>query len=160
MPFFDVVSEVNRQEVRNALDQAQRELRIRFDFKGVDAGFQFEDDALLVWAEEEFQVNQLAEILKTKLAGRKVDVDALHPQPMEASGRQKRQRFSLVEGIDRDHSKKITKLVKDSRLKLQSQIQGPKVRITGKKRDDLQDMIQRLKDAEIGVPLQFNNFRD
>ena len=160
MPSFDVVSEVNRQEVRNALDQAQRELRIRFDFRGVDAGVQFEEDALLVWAEEDFQVNQLAEILKTKLAGRKVDVDALDPQPMEASGRQKRQRFNLIEGIDRDNSKKIARLVKESRHKLQVQIQGPKVRITGKKRDDLQDMIQQLKDAEMGIPLQFNNFRD
>ena len=160
MPTFDVVSEVDLQEVRNAIDQSMRELRTRFDFRGVDAGFDLEGDIVTVWAQEEFQVNQLVDILRDKLTRRSVDIGALDPRPLEASGKQKRQPFGLKQGIDRDASKRIVKTVKDSRLKVQSQIQGDKVRVTGKKRDDLQAVIAKLKDGDFGVPLQFNNFRD
>lgn len=160
MPSFDVVSEIDAQEVRNAADQAARELGTRFDFRGVDAGFAFEGEEILVWAEEEFQVDQLTDVLKEKLAKRKVDVGALDAQAMEASGKQKRVKFRLRQGIDRDVSRQITKLVKDSRFKVQAQVQGDKVRVTGKKRDDLQTVMVSLRDADIDIPLQFNNFRD
>ncbi|HIA19509.1 MAG TPA: YajQ family cyclic di-GMP-binding protein [Planctomycetaceae bacterium] len=160
MASFDVVSEVEVQEVRNAVDQAARELGTRFDFRGVDAGFDFEEGEILVWAEEEFQVHQLTDILKEKLAKRKVDVGALDAQDLEASGKQKRLKFRLRQGIDRDVSRQITKLVKDSRFKVQAQVQGDKVRVTGKKRDDLQSVMGSLRDADIDTPLQFNNFRD
>ena len=160
MPSFDVVSEIEVQEVRNAVDQAARELGTRFDFRGVDAGFDFEGEEILVWAEEEFQVHQLTDVLKEKLAKRKVDVGALDAQALEASGKQKRVKFRLRQGIDRDVSRHITKLVKDSRFKVQAQVQGDKVRVTGKKRDDLQTVMGSLRDADIDIPLQFNNFRD
>ena len=160
MASFDVVSEVEAQEVRNAVDQAARELGTRFDFRGVDAGFEYERDEIQVWAEEEFQVHQLIDVLKEKLAKRKVDIGALDAQDLEASGKQKRLKFRLRQGIDGDVSRQITKLVKGSRLKVQAQVQGEKVRITGKKRDDLQSLMGSLRDADIDIPLQFNNFRD
>ena len=160
MPAFDVVSEVDLQELRNAVDQSMRELKTRFDFRGVDAGFELAAEVVTVWAQEEFQVNQLVDILKDKMTRRSVDIGALDPRPMEASGKQKRQPFGLKQGIDRDASRKIVKTVKDTKLKVQSQIQGDKVRVTGKKRDDLQAIIAKLKDSDYGVPLQFDNFRD
>lgn len=160
MPAFDVVSEVDLQEVRNAVDQSMREVRIRFDFRGVDAGFVLEGETITVWAQEEFQVDQLVDILMDKMTRRSVDVGALEPRPLEASGRQKRQPFGLKRGIDRDASKQIAKTVKATGLKVQSQIHGDKVRVTGKKRDDLQAVIAKLKNGDFGLPLQFNNFRD
>ena len=160
MPSFDVVSEVDLQEVRNAVDQTNRELRTRFDFRGVDAGAELEGGTVTVWAQEEFQVRQLIDILQDKMTRRGVDIGALDPRTLEASGKQKRQPFGLKQGIDRDASRGIVKTVKDAKLKVQSQIQGEKVRITGKKRDDLQRVIAALKDGDFGVPLQFNNFRD
>lgn len=160
MPSFDVVSEVDMQEVRNAVDQATRELSTRFDFKGVDAEFELADDQIRLAAEEEFQLEQMLAILKDKLIRRDVDVRALDPGKVEASGKQKRQSFSLKQGIERDDAKKITKLIKDSKLKVQSQVQGDQVRVTGKKRDDLQEVMALLKKAELEVPLNFKNFRD
>ncbi len=160
MPSFDVVSEVDLQEVRNAVDQASRELSTRFDFKGVDAGFELVDEQIQMFAQEEFQLEQMLGILKDKLIRRDVDVRALDPGKVEASGKQKRQTFSLKQGIGRDDAKKITKLIKDSKLKVQSQVQGEQVRVTGKKRDDLQDVIAMLKKSELEVPLDFKNFRD
>ena len=160
MPSFDVVSEVDLQEVRNAVDQANRELKTRFDFRGVDSGVELDGQTVTVWAAEEFQVRQLVDILQDKMTRRSVDIGALDPQPLEVSGKQKRQPFGLKQGIDRDASRAIVKTVKDARLKVQSQVQGEKVRVTGKKRDDLQQVIAALKEGDYGVPLQFNNFRD
>lgn len=160
MPSFDVVSEVDMQEVRNAVDQANRELGTRFDFKGVDAGFELADGHIQLFANEEFQLEQMVVILRDKLVRREVDVRALDPGKVEASGKQKRQQFALKQGIDRDDAKKIVKVVKDSKLKVQTQIQGDQVRITGKKRDELQQIITALRAAEIEIPLAFNNFRD
>ncbi len=160
MPSFDVISEVDLQEVRNAVDQASRELRTRFDFKGVDASFEYADEGILLAAMEEFQLGQMLDILKDKLNRRGVDVRALDPGTIEASGKQKRQAFALKQGIDRDTAKRLVKILKDSRLKVQSQIQGEQVRVTGKKRDDLQQAIAALKDAGPEVPLDFTNFRD
>jgi len=160
MPSFDVVSEVDLQEVRNAVDQASRELGTRFDFNGVDAGFEFADGIIRLHAQEEFQLGQMLDILRDKLTRRNVDTRALDPGEVEASGKQKRQQFSLKQGIDRDMAKKIVKLIKDSRLKVQTQVQGDQVRVTGKKRDDLQDVIAMLKKTELELPLNFTNFRD
>lgn len=160
MPSFDVVSEVDIQEVRNAVDQAVRELGTRFDFKGVDAGFELTGERIQLHAQEEFQLGQMLDILRDKLTRRSVDVRALEPGDVEASGKQKRQSFGLKQGIDRDTARKIVKLVKDAKLKVQTQIQGDQVRVTGKKRDDLQQAIAALKAAELELPLDFSNFRD
>lgn len=160
MPSFDIVSEVDLQEVRNAVDQAIRELGTRFDFRGVDAGFELLEDRIQLHAQEEFQLGQMLDILQDKLVRRGVDVRTLEPGTIEASGKQKRQTFSLKQGIDRDTAKKIVKLIKDAKLKVQSQVQGDQVRVTGKKRDDLQQAIAALKAAELDLPLDFNNFRD
>jgi len=160
MPSFDVVSEVDIQEVRNAVDQATRELGIRFDFKNVDSGFELTDGRIQLFAEEEFQLGQMLDILRDKLIRRGVDVRALDPGAVEASGKQKRQNFGLKQGIDKDSAKRIVKLIKDSKLKVQCQIQGDQVRVTGKKRDDLQSVMAALKDANLDLPLNFNNFRD
>jgi len=160
MPSFDVVSEVDFQEVRNAVDQATRELSTRFDFKGVDAGFELVDEHIRLHAQEEFQLEQMVDILSDKLIRREVDVRVLDPGKIEASGRQKRQQFALKQGIDRDNGKLIVKLIKDAKLKVQTQIQGDQVRVTGKKRDDLQEAMAMLRKAEVDVPLGFTNFRD
>lgn len=160
MPTFDVVSEVDLQEVRNAVDQASRELGTRFDFKGVDAAFELSDEKIQLYAQEEFQLEQMVQILKDKLIRREVDVRVLEPGKIEASGKQKRQHFDLKQGIDRDAAREIVKLIKDSKLKVQAQVQGDQVRVTGKKRDDLQAVMAVLRGAELEVPLSFKNFRD
>jgi cyclic-di-GMP-binding protein len=160
MPSFDVVSEVDIQEVRNAVDQATRELSTRFDFKNVEASFELADEQIKLEAREEFQLEQMVQILKDKLIRREVDVRVLDEGKIEASGKQKRQQFSLKQGIDRDAAREIVKLVKDSKLKVQAQIQGDQVRITGKKRDDLQAAMAALRGAELEIPLSFKNFRD
>lgn len=160
MPSFDVVSEVDLQEVRNAVDQASRELGTRFDFNGVDAGFEFADEKIRMHAEETFQLTQMLDILRDKLTRRNVDTRALDPGDVEASGKQKRQQFGLKQGIDKDMARTIVKLIKDAKLKVQSQVQGDQVRVTGKKRDDLQNVIAMLKKAELELPLNFTNFRD
>lgn len=160
MPSFDVVSEVDFQEVRNAVDQAARELRSRFDFKNVEAEFAFDDNGILIAAQEEFQIGQMLDILRDKLVRRSVDVRALDPGDVEAAGKQKRQRFALKQGIGKDDAKRIVKLIKDSKLKVQAQIQGEQVRVTGKKRDDLQNVIAQLKESELEIPLDYKNFRD
>ncbi|MYC25102.1 MAG: YajQ family cyclic di-GMP-binding protein [Gammaproteobacteria bacterium] len=160
MPSFDVVSQVDTQEIRNAVDQSWRDLRTRFDFKKVDAGFEFDGTSVLLWAEEEFQLGQLRDILRVKLAGRGVDVQALQPGDIEALGKVKRQSLHVVSGIETDICRKIVKLIKDLKLKVQSQIQAEQVRVMGKKRDDLQQVIATLREAELGIPIQFKNFRD
>jgi uncharacterized protein YajQ (UPF0234 family) len=161
MPSFDVVSEVDFQEVRNAVDQAVRELGTRFDFRGVDAGFELSDERIQLHAEEEFQLGQLLDILRDKLVKRGVDTRALDPGDIEASGKQKRQSFGLKQGIDRDAAKKIVKLIKDSKLKVQSQIQQDQVRVSGKKRDDLQAVMQLVREADdLGPEFRFTNRRE
>jgi len=160
MPSFDVVSEADLQEVRNAVDQASRELTTRFDFRGIEAGFELADTQIRLHAQEEFQLEQMLDILRDKLIKRSVDVRVLDPGKVEAAGKQKRQNFALKQGIDRDNGKLIVKLLKDAKLKVQTQIQGDQVRVTGKKRDDLQDVIALLRKAELDIPLNFTNFRD
>ncbi len=160
MPSFDIVSEVDLHEVRNAVDQTSRELRNRFDFRGVDAAVSLEDERILISAPEEFQIAQLEEILRDKLAGRGIDGRSLAAGDIEGVGKVKRQSFALRQGIDRDTAKKLTKLAKDSKLKVQAQVNGEKVRVTGKKRDDLQAIMAAARELEIDTPLQFDNFRD
>ncbi len=160
MPSFDIVSEVDQQEVRNAVDQAVRELRNRFDFRDVDAAISLEEAGVLIEAPEEFQIKQLEDILRDKLTSRNVDVRYLEPGAVEGAGKVKRKKYSLRQGIDRDTAKKITKLTKDSKIKVQAQVNGEKVRVTGKKRDDLQAVMALVKEADLTTPLQFNNFRD
>ena len=160
MPSFDIVSEIDLQEVRNAVDQASRELSSRFDFRGVDASVLLEDETIFVSAPEEFQINQIRDILRDKMASRKIDSRALQPGLIEGAGKVKRQKIELSQGISQDISKKITKLIKESKLKVQSQINGEKLRVTGKKRDELQSVMSLVKDADLPLPMQFNNFRD
>ena len=160
MPSFDVVSEVDLHELRNAVDQAGRELRSRFDFRGVDASFDLVDAGVQLLAREDFQLRQMEDILRDKMARRGLDVACLDPRDVEGAGKQRRQLFGLKQGIDRDTAKKIVRMVKDSRLKVGAQINGPKLRVTGKKRDDLQRVIAMLKDTSLDVPLQFDNYRD
>ena len=160
MPSFDIVSEIDLQEVRNAVDQASRELSSRFDFRGVDASVLLEDEIILVSAPEEFQINQIRDILRDKMTSRKIDSRALQLGSIEGVGKVKRQKLELSQGISQDISKKITKLIKESKLKVQSQINGEKLRVTGKKRDELQSVMSLVKDADLSLPMQFNNFRD
>jgi len=160
MPSFDVVSELNAHELTNAVDQANRELAQRFDFKDTGARFELEEFVVTVRAQVDFQLKQMLEILKPRLAKRGIDLVCLEVKEPEISLAAAVQKVILRHGIDPEAAKKITRLVKDAKLKVQAAIQGEKVRITGKQRDDLQSAIQLLRKAEFGLPLQFNNFRD
>lgn len=160
MPSFDVVSEVDMHEVTNAVDQANREVGTRFDFKGVDARFERKEDVITLIAEVEFQLQQMMDILRAKLAKRGVDFSCLEEKDPEIAGKQARQTVKLRQGIDQPLAKQIIKLIKDSKIKVQAQIQGDQVRVTGKKRDELQEVIAMLRKAELELPLQFTNFRE
>jgi uncharacterized protein YajQ (UPF0234 family) len=160
MPSFDVVSEINTHELSNAVDQAVRELEQRFDFKGTGARFELEETTVTMTASADFQLKQMLDILKLRLAKRGIDVGCLELKDPEITLASARQLVLLKHGIDAETGKKVSKLLKDSKLKVQAQIQGDKVRVTGKKRDDLQEAIALLKKSELEVPLQFNNFRD
>jgi len=160
MPSFDVVSEVDLQEVNNAVDQANREIGTRFDFKGVDARFERKDNEVELTAEADFQLNQMLDILRDKLAKRSVDVRALELRDPQPSGKLMHQTVVVRQGIDKDLARRIVKMIKDQKMKVQAAIQGEKVRVSGKKRDDLQGVIAMLKDSKVDLPLQYNNFRD
>tara|TARA_R110000772_G_scaffold15931_12_gene45778 strand:- start:1838 stop:2320 length:483 start_codon:yes stop_codon:yes gene_type:complete len=160
MPSFDVVSEVDMHEMSNAVDQAQREMTNRFDFKGVDASFELTDAEIILKAEVDFQTQQMLEILKNKMASRKLDLKALKLGEVEMSGQRAILKATIQQGIESEIARKIVKLIKDQKMKVQVAIQGDKVRVTGKKRDDLQDVMAVLREGNWGLPLQFNNFRD
>ncbi|HUX73465.1 MAG TPA: YajQ family cyclic di-GMP-binding protein [Steroidobacteraceae bacterium] len=160
MPSFDVVSEIDMHELTNAVDQASRELALRFDFKDIDAGFELLQTTVTMSAPAEFQLQQMLAILKLRIAKRGIDVACLEVSEPQINLAKAKQEVSLQHGIDADTGRKVARLIKDSRLKVQAQIQGDKVRIVGKKRDDLQEAIALLRKADIGIPLQFNNFRD
>ena len=160
MPSFDVVSELDHHELTNAVDQANREVENRFDFRGTGAKFALAEVVVTLEAPSEFQVQQMFAILSDKLARRKIDVTAMAPEKPEVSLHQTRQKVVMKHGIDAESARKVVKLVKESKIKVQASIQGEQVRITGKKRDDLQAVIQMLKKAELGLPLQFTNYRD
>ena len=160
MPSFDVVSEIDQHELTNAVDQVNREVGNRYDFKGSDARVEQAEHTLTLHAQSEFQLEQIMDILRQKLAKRGIDLACMDPGKVEEANNRVRQVVTLREGIDQTVGKQIIKLIKDAKLKVQAQIQGEQVRVTGKKRDDLQAAIQLLREAKIEVPLQFNNFRD
>ena len=160
MPSFDVVSEIDSHELTNAVDQASRELSQRFDFKNTGAEFELEETTVTMSAPAEFQLKQMLEILKLKIAKRGIDIVCLDVQEPLVNLAVAKQLVVLRHGIDQETGKKVTRLIKESKLKVQAQIQGEKVRVTGKKRDDLQETIALLRKSTFEVPLQFNNFRD
>jgi len=161
MPSFDIVSEVDLHEVTNAVDQANREVGTRFDFKGIDARFERAEHVVTVIAEADFQLNQMLDILRGKLAKRKIDTGCIELGEPEQSGSQMRQQVTLRHGINTDLARDMVKRIKATKMKVQAQIQGDQVRVTGKKRDDLQQVIALLRGIEdIDLPLQFSNFRD
>ena len=160
MPSFDVVSEFNKHEATNAIDQANRELSTRWDFKGVGASFDLNDNIVLMTANEEFQVDQMRDILEGCLIKRGIKASCLNYGDIQGAGKQVKKEVTMRHGLDKDLTKKITKLIKESKVKVQSAIQGEQVRVTGKKRDDLQQIIALLKESDIELPLQFTNFRD
>ena len=160
MASFDIKSELDQHEITNAVDQANRVLQNRFDFKGTGAEFTISDKKIILKAKEEFQINQMIPILNESLAKRGIDLKALKAEDIEISGGSAQQVMNLQEGIDKELAKKITNLVKQSKSKTQASIQGDSVRINGKKRDELQAIIQLVKDQNFDIPLQFINFRD
>ncbi len=160
MPSFDVVSEIDSHELTNAVDQANRELAQRFDFKGTGATFELMGTTVTMIAEAEFQLKQMLDILKLRVAKRGIDLTCLDVQEPLVNLARAKQPVVLKHGIDAEAGRKVARLIKDSKMKVQAQVQGDKVRVTGKKRDDLQEAIAFLRKADVGVPLQFNNFRD
>lgn len=160
MPSFDIVSEIDGHEVTNAVDQANKEVSTRFDFKGSDAHFEHQDDNIVMKAESSFQLQQMLPILFAKMGKRGIDINSLESGKIQDTGKSAQQSITLKQGINSDFAKKIVKLIKDKKLKVQAAINGDKVRVTGKKRDDLQEVIQMLRMEELDQPLQFNNFRD
>jgi cyclic-di-GMP-binding protein len=162
MPSFDVVSEIDRQEVRNAVDQAAREVATRYDFKGTNSTVELSDEAITLHTVSEDRLTALRQVLEEKLVKRKVSLKSLDYQKIEeASGATARQVVKLVAGISSDKAKSLNKFIKELKLKgVQSQVQGEQLRVTGKKRDDLQAAIAAMKEEDFGIPLQFTNFRD
>lgn len=160
MPSFDTVSEVDHHELANAIDQVNREIGTRYDFKGSNARVEQAGNQLTLEAESEFQIKQIAPILNEKISKRGIDVGCLEYADIVEMNKRARQGVLVREGLEKDIARKAVKVIKDSKLKVQAAIQGEQVRVTGKKRDELQQVMQLLKDANLGIPLQFNNFRD
>lgn len=160
MPSFDVVSEVNHHELSNAVDQANREVSTRFDFKGTGSNFELNDSQITMNTESEFQLQQMYDMLCSKLVKRGVDIVCLELADPVVQLKTATQVITVREGIETADSRKMVKLIKDRKLKVQAAIQGDQLRVSGKKRDDLQTVIALLKDSSFDVPLQFKNFRD
>ena len=161
MPSFDVVSQVDRQEVDNAVNQTRKEISQRYDFKGTKTTIDVDKDSLHVVSDDDFKVKAVVDVLQSKFVRRGISLKALVYGKIEpAAGGLAKQTITVQQGIDADHARQIVKLVKDTKLKVQTQIQGDQLRISGKKRDDLQQVIQLLKAQDLDLPLQFVNFRD
>ena len=161
MPSFDIVSEVDMHELSNALDQSNREVGTRFDFKGTDASFELDNDSnIKVSAEADFQIQQMLEMLRSKMVKRGIDIKSLEEGDVQLVGQKANMIVTVQQGIEADIARKIVKAVKQAKLKVQTAIQGEKLRLPGKKLDDLQQVMALLKDASYGVPLQYDNFRD
>ena len=160
MPSFDVISEVDKHELTNAVDQANRELAQRFDFKNTGAVYELEEHTVTLKAQVDFQLKQMLEILKIRLAKRSIDLGYLDVKDAQITLATATQQVEFKQGIDQDTARQISRLIKDSKLKVTAALQGDKVRITGKQRDDLQQAIQLLRASKLETPLQFNNFRD
>jgi len=160
MPSFDVVSEVELPELRNAVDQARREIDNRFDFKGTSAAVELNDTTVQMRGDAEFQLEQILDILRMKLAKRGIDTACMDLQDVTQSGMSVKQDILIRQGIDAELAKRVQRLIKDSKIKVQASLQGEQIRVTGKKRDDLQQVIAVLREQSFDRPLQFNNFRD
>ena len=160
MPSMDIVSEINLEEVKNATDNASRELATRYDFRGVEASFNWKSPTVTMKADADHNVKQMADMLRAQLVKRNVDAKALTLGNMEGSGRTFTQVATFKEGIEQPVAKKVVKLIKDSKLKVQASIQGEKLRVTGKKRDDLQAVMQLLRETELEQSFQYDNFKD
>ena len=160
MPSFDVVSEVDKHELRNAVDQANRDIGSRYDFKGSSAVIELQEGVLTLTADSDFQLRQMQPILYQRLAARKIDVACLDEGEVIEVGKGVRQVTKVRQGIDADLARKMIRMVKDRKVKVQAQVQGEQLRITGKKRDDLQQVIAMFRGADLGLPLQYQNFRD
>ncbi len=160
MPSFDIVCEINSHELTNALDQANREIGNRFDFKGVDARYTLRHDTITMVAEVDFQLHQMLDILRNKLTKRAIDIRHLKVAESIVQHKKAEQLIALQQGISQDLSKKIIKLIKDKKMKVQAAIQGSQIRVTAKKRDDLQSVIALVEAHDFGLPLQCGNYRD
>ncbi len=161
MPSFDVVSQVDRQEVDNAVNQTRKEVSQRYDFKGTKTEIRVEEDSLQIVSDDDFKVKAVVDVLQSKLVRRGISLKALvYGDIQPAAGGLAKQTITVQQGIDADKARSIVKHVKDAKLKVQSQVQGDQVRISGKKRDDLQAVIQLLKAEDFGLPLQFINYRE
>lgn len=160
MPSFDIVSEVDTHELTNAVDQANRELTTRFDFKGVEASFEQDDNVITQSAPSEFQLQQMTDILRARLAARKIDTRCLEFGDIDTNLAGARQKVTVKQGIERELAKKIGSAIKDAKIKVDTQINGDKLRVNGKKRDDLQAAMALLRAQTFEQPLQFDNFRD
>jgi len=160
MPSFDVVSEIELHELSNAVNNANRAITQRYDFKGTETSIKQSKEEVTLISESEFQVQQVLDIMLTELVRRKVDIKSLEQGEIRGNGKLMEQKLLIRQGIDKDSARKIVKLIKDKKLKVQSAIQGEQVRVTGKKRDDLQAAMALLKKQDLPVALQFTNFRD
>lgn len=160
MPSFDIVSKIDNHEISNAVDQANREVSTRFDFKDTNARLELSKDTITIIAPSDFQLKQVDEILRNKLAKRNVDIRSFTYKDITANLNEAKQIIEVKQGVDQENAKKITKLIKESGLKVQAAIQGDQIRVTGKKRDDLQAAIAFLRAAKVAIPLQYENFRD
>jgi cyclic-di-GMP-binding protein len=160
MPSFDIVSKVDHHEIMNAVDQANREVGTRFDFKGTNTRLELDKTKITLIAPADFQLKQVDEILRNKLAKRKIDVRSLDYKEPSIKLNEARQEVEIKQGVDSENAKKIVKLIKEANLKVQAAIQGDQVRVTGKKRDDLQAVMAFLRQSKLALPLQFENFRD
>lgn len=160
MPSFDIVSEVDLHELSNAVDNANRAIKQRYDFKGTDTSVKQNKEEVILSSESEFQVQQVLDIMHKELVRRKVDIKSLEEGDLKPLGKQVQQKLLIKQGVDKDTSRKIVKLIKDKKLKVQSSIQGEQVRVTGKKRDDLQAVMTMLRELDLPVALQYTNFRD
>ena len=160
MPSFDVVSEFDAHEAANAVDQANREVNTRFDFKGTGSKYELEGEVISLTTQSDFQLKQMLDILHQKLSKRGIDIGCLKEEEPEITGSQARQKIIMRQGIDTPLARELVKKIKSSKIKVQAAIQGDKLRVSGKKRDDLQAVIALLKDADADMPLQYENFRD
>lgn len=160
MPSFDIVSEINIEEVRNATENTTRELATRFDFRGVDASIEFKEKTVVMKAEGEFQLQQLESMFRNACSKRNLDTSILDVKDYDQRGKTCTQVIAFKEGIEQPTAKKIVKLIKDAKIKVQAAIQGDQLRVTGKKRDDLQQVISLVRGADLGQPFQFKNMKD
>lgn len=160
MPSFDIVSKINLHEINNAIDQANREVTTRFDFKDTNAQFVLKDKKITLTAPTDFHLKQMQDILTTKLTKRDVDIRSFKYNDISQNLKEAKQEVEIKEGIEQDSAKNIVKIIKNSKAKVQAQIQGDAIRVSGKKRDDLQEVIALLRGENLDIPLQYENFRD